>query len=383
MKKSLLAVAAIGAFASAAQAQSSVTVYGILDVGFIGTQTNNLYAQGIKTSSAQIGSSAQTSSRLGFKGNEDLGGGLSGFFTTEFQLYPTGKTLSADQFSSTTTTGLANRQTFVGLAKKGLGQFSLGTIYTPIHLAVGATDPGQQNNTVGSAIYPVSVNGTDMNTAAYTVRMNNALSAVSEKFGGFSAKAYFAQTNTTSTDNITTAATYTTGGTLNSSGFGVAADYTISKAYATAAYQSFKQTTTGGSINTTANNVDNQFYGAATYDFGILKGYVNYVNRKIAGTNAQEITRTAQQVGVRSFITPKIEGWASAGMGRVSANATTIALAANNPTANFVTWQLGANYLLSKRTNLYAITGRNATSSTTSSLSESASQYAVGVRHTF
>ena len=37
MKKSLLAVAAMGAFASAAQAQSSVTVYGILDVGFAGT----------------------------------------------------------------------------------------------------------------------------------------------------------------------------------------------------------------------------------------------------------------------------------------------------------------------------------------------------------
>jgi len=39
MKKSLLAVAAIGAFASAAQAQSSVTVYGIMDVGFQGVTT--------------------------------------------------------------------------------------------------------------------------------------------------------------------------------------------------------------------------------------------------------------------------------------------------------------------------------------------------------
>jgi predicted porin len=39
MKKSLLAVAAMGAFASAAQAQSSVTVYGILDMGFQGVTT--------------------------------------------------------------------------------------------------------------------------------------------------------------------------------------------------------------------------------------------------------------------------------------------------------------------------------------------------------
>ena len=43
MKKSLLAVAAIGAFASAAQAQSSVTVYGIIDVGVMGaTNSPNL-----------------------------------------------------------------------------------------------------------------------------------------------------------------------------------------------------------------------------------------------------------------------------------------------------------------------------------------------------
>jgi predicted porin len=42
MKKSLLAVAATTAFAGAAQAQSSVTVYGILDMGYIGTNTRGV-----------------------------------------------------------------------------------------------------------------------------------------------------------------------------------------------------------------------------------------------------------------------------------------------------------------------------------------------------
>ena len=40
MKKSLLAVAAMTAFAGAAQAQSSVTVYGILDVGYVGSNSS-------------------------------------------------------------------------------------------------------------------------------------------------------------------------------------------------------------------------------------------------------------------------------------------------------------------------------------------------------
>jgi predicted porin len=385
MKKSLLAVAAIGAFASAAQAQSSVTVYGILDVGYIGSSTNNYFNDNSKTTSNQIGASAETSSRLGFKGTEDLGGGNSAFFTAEFQLYPTNATLSADQFGSATNTGLVNRQAFVGLAKKGLGNASVGGQYTPIHEAVGATDPGQTNNVVGSIIYPAKVNGADVNTGAYTIRGFNSLVVKSEKFAGFSAKAFYNLNDTTSTDNTTAQASYTSGGTLNQvAGWGLGADYTLQKLYVAAAVQQFKNTTTGGSVNLTANNNDNQFYGAATYDFGILKAYVNYINRKVTGTNANTASRTGQQIGLRSFITPTIEAWASAGNGRVSANAnTTYTVTSTNPTVNFTAYQLGSNYWLSKRTNLYAIFGSNHTSSSSTTLSEGATQYAVGVRHTF
>ena len=56
MKKSLFAIAAVTAFAGAAQAQSSVTVYGVLDVGYIGGNerlagvNNTLSTQGVKYS---------------------------------------------------------------------------------------------------------------------------------------------------------------------------------------------------------------------------------------------------------------------------------------------------------------------------------------------
>ena len=137
MKKSLFAAAAATAFAGAAQAQSSVTVYGVLDVGYINTSSSlpNFTVSGApnaKTSAASFGQSAETTSRLGFRGTEDLGGGTRAFFTAEFQLYPNDQSLSGSSVQSLNTGtgvnpmaangGLLNRQAFVGLGQKGIGQ---------------------------------------------------------------------------------------------------------------------------------------------------------------------------------------------------------------------------------------------------------------------
>lgn len=76
MKKSLLALVALGAFAGVAQAQSSVTVYGTLDAGFRRDDSgSNL--NGVTTG---LVSNTLTSDRLGFRGTEDLGGGQRAFF---------------------------------------------------------------------------------------------------------------------------------------------------------------------------------------------------------------------------------------------------------------------------------------------------------------
>jgi predicted porin len=110
-----------------------------------------------------------------------------------------------------------------------------------------------------------------------------------------------------------------------------------------------------------------------------LKAYAQYINRKAesAINSNQYLERSAQQIGVRGKITPKIEPWAMIGNGRVNASGN------GAPTANFTGWQVGSNYILSKRTNLYAIYGANQTSSTSTTSSASGSNYAVGVRHTF
>ncbi|MBU3625249.1 porin [Polynucleobacter sp. JS-Safj-400b-B2] len=409
MKKSLLAVAAIGAFASAAQAQSSVTVYGILDVGYIGGNTRvqdsakgnaTGYNNGTtKTTVNQFGQGAEQTNRLGFKGVEDLGGGTSAFFTAEFALAPQDQTLSGNKNG-----GLSNRQTFVGLKKNGIGQTAIGLQYTPIFNAGAVTDPGQYNNMTGNVIYAgstgISAANAGTNNVGFTNRTANTLSVKSDNFAGFTGSAIYTLNNINSTE--TSSSILTTGGNLNASGWGLGADFTYHKFYITAAYQAFKQLTvangdptataiwtnaqangaTASNLASAQNVQDNQFYAGTTYDFGILKAYAQYVSRKATSTITTNyyLKRSAEQIGVRSYITPTVEAWASAGLGRYTSFGT------NQPTANFNGWQLGSNYYLSKRTNLYAIYGQHLTSTAAAGSTTTGggtSNYAIGVRHTF
>ncbi len=441
MKKSLLALAAMGAFAGAAQAQSSVTVYGLIDYGFGGSSqtaagpnaatagSNNAgtgtYNGVIKTQTSGLGGSGESTSRIGFRGTEDLGGGTNAFFTVEAALNTDAS--SAGIFS---TAGTGNRQTFIGLGQKGLGQASIGIQYTPIHEAAAVTDPGNLNNQNGNVIYDRSggwgsnlgqtlggtgnigqaASGMATNTS-YTIRSTNMLMLKTERMSGFMGKLMVVaggkDTGISAGPALTAAQSAAVSNlSTNTQGWGTSIDYQWQKLFVTASYQQFTtvvdQTTptsrtyapgyNGASIAIGTNSQDNQYYGAATYDFGILKAYVQYVNRKVQNVNNADnyIQRSAQQIGVRAPITKAVTAWASGGTG--SMNNT----GANANTAKFNGWQLGTDYNLSKRTNLYAIYGQTSTSNAVSGTygqatavtavsptSYNASSYAVGVRHTF
>ncbi|MBU3581200.1 porin [Polynucleobacter sp. AP-Capit-er-40B-B4] len=449
MKKSLLAVAAIGAFASAAQAQSSVTVYGIIDAGYIGSNAregsvNAASGQALKIQKSAFGQSAEQTSRLGFKGTEDLGGGASAFFTVELGLTPQNSELSGgtaeDRPQRTTNasgSAIDNRQSFVGVKKNGVGQFAFGRQYTPMFNTGAATSPGQYNNVVGDLVYTsgsafatgtATGNGTN-NGIGFTNRASNALTLQSDTFAGFQVGGLYAANNQNQTElsapgaNGNQANYSGNGGNTNWGGWGLNGSFTWQKLYVGVAYQSFKtQYSTGvytgysvanvGSPAATSGQVvgngqlfpaaqisDKQTLVGATYDFGILKAYAQWVGRKVqndyntpgaatptyagqptvaAQGAGEQLNRTAQQIGVRSYITPTIESWASVGTGKVKATYL-------NQSANFFGYQLGSNYYLSKRTNLYAIYGQTQTSSSsiTGNVGAGANQYAVGVRHTF
>ena len=389
MKKILLAIV-LASCVIIAQAQSSVTIYGILDAGYMGTNyTGTGTSATTKQTTSTIGQSAEQTSRLGFRGSEDLGGGTSAIFTIETGLNPNNSTVST----------FNNRQTFVGIKQNGIGAFTIGTQYTPLYTAVTQTDPGQVNNMIGDAIYTANLQTTAVNsgTAPYentssssgtvdslTVRTSNTAMFTSDKFYGIGGQIMFTQNN----QNVTQTAS-TTGGNSNYSGYGIGLNYTLDKLYVTGAFQALKSEVPGTLTNpapalwTSAsggtNTQDNQTYAAATYDFGVLKAYAQWINRKATDTldASYYAKRSAQQVGVRGFWTPKIESWASVGNGRVTTYGQGV------PSANFVAFQLGSNYWLSKRTNLYAIYGQSQTKSTTAIPATAASNYAVGLRHTF
>ncbi len=93
--------------------------------------------------------------------------------------------------------------------------------------------------------------------------------------------------------------------------------------------------------------------------------------------------RAGQQIGVRGNLTKQIEGWASAGNGTMTAGSGILPTATTRATQDFTAYQVGANYIMSKRTNLYAIFGSTQVTSSSLNMSEGASSYGVGVRHTF
>jgi predicted porin len=404
MKKSLFALAAVTAFAGAAQAQSSVTVYGILDVGYVGANQRAAApnATAVKgTSSGFQSSGSESTNRIGFRGTEDLGGGTTANFVFESNLN-----------TSTAVWAPGIRQGWAGLAQKGMGAARIGTQNSLIWQLAAPMTVGQLNNIAGSVINATAVNAPraedNVNATggiAFTNRTQRTLQLDSERMAGFQAKAMYVMNNVNTTQTSAVAPTQGyTGGTNNQNGWGLSLDFTgVPKLRVAAAYTALNAenpyTATVAQVNSGvgytagqptpvggdgfgaagANVKDNQMFAAAMYDFGILTAYANYVNRKVTSQQTSNVygKRSAQEIGVRSFITPKVEGWASVGNGRYSI------YGASAPTANIFGYQLGANYWMSKRTNLYAIYGQVGTTATSANSALNTNNYAVGARHTF
>jgi predicted porin len=142
MKRQLLSLAALAAFGGAACAQSSVQVFGIVD----------LNVRYVKNDQAtwQLGQDGMAGSRLGFRGVEDMGGGLKASFWLEGQLGP-------DTGLGNNSFGNGNRaEAFAFLRRSTLslsnawGELRLGRDYTPTFWNIGVFDPFGTNG-LGSA----------------------------------------------------------------------------------------------------------------------------------------------------------------------------------------------------------------------------------------
>ncbi len=182
MKKSLIALAALATVATAAQAQSSVTIYGVVDAGVASvtgktsgtanttTQSNITYvggAQGQRVTGMVNG--GLSTSRLGFRGVEDLGGGLKAGFTLEAEFL-------ADNGSQTSTAeALFARESSLGLSG-GFGELKLGRV-NQFGYALLAKFDALGGNNVGGAVA----------TGNRQARSENTVQYVTPKYNGFQA----------------------------------------------------------------------------------------------------------------------------------------------------------------------------------------------------
>ena len=170
MKKSLLALAALTAFAGVASAQSSVTLFGVVD----------LNARNVKNGSQSIKSlstDGNASSRLGFRGVEDLGGGLRAGFWIEGGLGADVGTQGGGNGGVTTAPASAswNRRSTVSLLG-GFGEIRLGRDYVPTFWNHTVFDPFGTNG-VGSQTNLLSPAPTvaPFGNAQTLVRANNSI----------------------------------------------------------------------------------------------------------------------------------------------------------------------------------------------------------------
>ncbi|PLC51659.1 porin [Pollutimonas subterranea] len=174
MKKTLLAAALIAGFAGVAQAETSVTLYGILDGG-IGYQK----IEGGDATAKRTGmiNGIQSGNRWGVKGSEDLGNGLRAVFQLESG-FDLGTGLSAQGTSGPNGEGrLFGRQATLGLAGDSWGQLDLGRQTNIASKYFGAIDPfglGFNQANVGTTFSSVN-----------TVRYDNMVMYQTPNFSGF------------------------------------------------------------------------------------------------------------------------------------------------------------------------------------------------------
>jgi len=185
--RALAAMGVMGACAGTAAAQSSVTIYGIVDVAVSKAdagQSNLAYYADFQIGRAnQWVVHSSSSSRLGFKGVEDLGGGWKGLFLIEHRFQPDTGTVEPRDGASfpggvrTYGNGFWNAQSYVGLSN-AFGEIRLGRSATPTFSISLATDPWGMEYNVGSF-------GGYTRGGNFVAALNNSINYISPNIGGF------------------------------------------------------------------------------------------------------------------------------------------------------------------------------------------------------
>lgn len=256
MKKSVLALAALGAFAGAASAQSSVTLYGRLDTAVTWTDSSILDSKTTLNGHQPIGGS-----RWGLKGSEDLGGGLKANFVLE-------SGFNSDDGSPGNATKLFDRQAWVGLSSASLGEVRLGrhdTLTRQLDLGYGADITAEGEITVADANYAAAAGRVLFQNLG--TRVDNAVVYLSPNFSGFQVRGLVAA-----------------GEGVTARQQGVLLGYAAGPLKAGISYEEYAEPLAGGSAYNKVATV------GASYDFGVATLGLGYQNTTDFGSNTAKST---------------------------------------------------------------------------------------------
>jgi predicted porin len=384
-----LALAALAA--TAAYAQSSVTVYGLVDVGY---NSKDWSADGgIKAKSAGIVDGALAGNRIGFRGTEDLGGGLKADFVVEQGFSPTSASqtnirTAASGFQidpgSATYAGITgrsatslNRQTFAALSG-GFGAVRVGYQYTNVY---------EVSTLSGYMLAGEGVHGADFAHTAGNAYVGgtraNAVTYITPNMGGFVGQfQYGAGTSLQSfTHNIAAAQAPE----FKAERMSLMGKYAAGPLSAAIAYTSHKNNPVAdvaadGSVATVTGKLTQI---GASYDFGVAKAGLTYNTGKNGRTGADE-----RKVDAFSLTASIPFGATSVTVGYHDINEKNGLGAAVNKGNGL---QIGVIHNLSKRTAAYAYWGQNdfdnanlATGGAgTNVTGAKQTDITVGVRHSF
>lgn len=334
MKKSLVALAVLASVAGFAQAQSTVTVYGVADLAINKISGGNTLTSNTTTLNSSSDYN-QSGSRLGFRGTEDLGNGLKASFQLESGIHmDTGASAQS---------GLAfGRQAWAGL-EGNFGGVKLGRQNSSIYKALVAIDPFE-DGFAGAAtanMFTTPTNGLS------STRVNNTVAYSTPAMSGFSGELQYSFGEDASVAEK--------GRVL---GLGLA--YANGPANARVAYFEY---------NNAETYIDKRTLIGGSWDFGVAKVHAGYQSSTVEtiASGAKGTDRATWLIGAKAPVGP---GTLLASYSRRD----------DKTSANIdrTQWAVGYNYGLSKRTSLYT-----SYASVKDSTKKASNVANVGVRHAF
>ncbi|HEV3432283.1 MAG TPA: porin [Paraburkholderia sp.] len=348
MKSRALTLAAFAAFgiAGTAHAQSSVTLYGVIDTSLTyvshASGSKNLWALGNSSYGNLAGS------RWGVKGSEDLGGGLKAIFQLENGFNPS--TGAAGQGGA-----MFGRQAFVGLASDQYGTLTLGRQYDPlVDLIQGIT----ADNYFGS----VFATAGDVDNYDNSFRVNSAVKYTSPVYRGLQAEVMYSfggvAGSTGAEQSYSAALAYNNGPLAVAAGYYYAANSAGDRS-------GWTSTSDGGTFDSAINNGYTTAHSlqiarvAAQYTLGSFIFGLGYSNAQYAA-DANSAFESKQKYNTgQGFLAYQATPALLVGAGYSYTHAS------GDTSANYHQFSLGGDYNLSKRTDVYVTAAYQHASGTT------------------